>query len=334
MDNTRGRSGSRGPATDARPTSRGPPTTTTAARSGSSGPSAVRRSGSSGPPRSAASSSSSPAQETAAVKRLRADLEWLFGDDNYPEDEALLLSTTGKDRWVPAAHVCSRLRCTEAELRTALRCPGSEGAGFFELQEAAGGGEEVTSASGPRIRRVPKLSKALRARALEVLKAVGTEKAAPAPAAVPRGGDGGGGGGSAGRLAKIRTQVEYYFGDDNLPFDYLTLKELDKNGSFPFSYVLSAPALLRMEVEEEEVCEALADSGRLRILTEGGVRRVKLSSPLKESLREVVFRTLQRGKENMGCLEVRRAKDLEEEFQKVLKQGKPKRKKAKEEERR
>ena len=292
-DATKERSGSRGPP--ARGSSRGPP------QAASSTSSAQGRSSSRGPaPREAQPGTTS--STASNPRRLKLLLEDLFSDECFPYDRPLLLET--EDRFAPFAYLARRLSCTEEDLHGAWNHPGVEGADFFELNP-----------DKTRLRRVPKLPKELREAAKRTI--LDDEYQKPAKQISDRGAN------DETRQTQICRQVDYYFGADNLPYDLRTLRELDKNGSFPFAYVVSAPALVRMEATEDEVYNAILLSQALKVVShdvEAGNNstydgaRVKLRKILSKEYQPIVQRTLERGKSD-PTLGVHKAKAMEREYE-------------------
>ncbi|VDM18741.1 unnamed protein product [Hydatigera taeniaeformis] len=87
--------------------------------------------------------------------------------------------------------------------------------------------------------------------------------------------------------AKVLRQVEYYFGDINLPKDTFLKKTLEENGGWmPFDVLLKFKRLKQLSTDIDVIKNALMKSELVEV-GENGVRRV-LSNPAPETLSEAL----------------------------------------------
>jgi len=82
--------------------------------------------------------------------------------------------------------------------------------------------------------------------------------------------------------ARICRQIEFYFGDFNIPFDTFILKECESNGGwFPVSHFTKFKKLQQMECDMAQIIEACAESEILELNEEQTMVKRKKPAPEK-----------------------------------------------------
>ena len=212
--------------------------------------------------------------ESEGVSDQRNALISLLSDDNYSLDVDLLLATD-EQRYVPCELISKKLNLSEDEIRSAAK--DSE---IIEVKEDGSGIRTVTKMAIKYMKRARKtVAASLEKTDQESTRSMASSKKSSLTE-------------RESKLLIIRTAAEYYFGDDNLPFDYLSLREFDKTGTFPLSWITTAPKLRKLKTTDEDVVESLLTSTKLEIKD----NRVTLRENFTPVIRSIAMRTLEAGK--------------------------------------
>ncbi|KAJ9453810.1 hypothetical protein DIPPA_26276 [Diplonema papillatum] len=235
-------------------------------------------------------------------------LRWLFSDENYSADYDLLVTAGSNNGFVPVKYIAERLGLPVTDVANAFVD------GFQTSLEL--------DATATQIRRKQPLSESANAAAKRLLEAgAPTELNRPADELlqeVDEDADADPGASSKTRIEQVLEKAEYYFSDENLPFDFVSLRQLSEHGSFKLHFMTTAPALQKLKCTDDEVFCALATSDFFEL--EGtrddldGVR-VKIRQRPSAAAINIAKRTLANGQRLGGVLSLYQARLLEYEYQ-------------------
>eukprot|EP01060_Flectonema_neradi_P012055 TRINITY_DN18983_c0_g1_i1.p1 TRINITY_DN18983_c0_g1~~TRINITY_DN18983_c0_g1_i1.p1 ORF type:complete len:251 (+),score=45.15 TRINITY_DN18983_c0_g1_i1:140-892(+) len=204
---------------------------------------------------------------------LTEQLISIFSDEEYSQDASMLLATD-EDRFVPCELISKKLKQTEEAVQIA-----AHKTGILEVNED---GSRIRATAKMAIKYMKRARKTVAASFKSAAETQQPDDAKPTSSGMSE----------EEKEQIILKQAEYYFGDDNLPYDYLSLREFDRTGTFPLSWITTAPKLKKLKVTDEDVVKALSSSKKLLVKDD----RVALKEDFTPAIRSIALRTLQTGK--------------------------------------